>query len=445
MGQALFSGGGGNGVYSEDCTATANDIPKGLTALFNDSDDDIGVGTLELTGTATSGYVFSGKTFYNTDIHTKITGTMTVNNIPGFSVEVYGGRQVLLKWQNPYASKDKFMPFGGVFIRYNTKEISKADDGIWLYTGYGNNTKPGEWSQIVKTMPDYNTTYYFVCTAYVGTSINDIWGTKTWPAYCTTGNTTWDEIKSSSDYYVPVGYNYVDIFCVGGGAGGGRCHTDSSGTRGGGGGGGGYTATKLNLPVIPGEKLTCVIGAGGMTNSNGGATYVIKNNVEVCRAEGGKTVPSIYYKGGNGGSGGGEGGPNFPDGNGRMGGSNGSNGYNSDGGIGQSTTTTPFGENNGTAFSGGGGGGGFGYTDKNANKWGGVGGVSGGGAGGTGQWNKATDDEYRNLTAGEKGWDGQANTGGGGGGGGGQAIVIYSSIMNGGSGGSGFIIIRAKT
>jgi hypothetical protein len=29
MSQVLFSGGDGNGVYSEDCTATANDILKG--------------------------------------------------------------------------------------------------------------------------------------------------------------------------------------------------------------------------------------------------------------------------------------------------------------------------------------------------------------------------------------------------------------------------------
>lgn len=28
MSQVLFSGGDGNGVYSEDCTATANDILK---------------------------------------------------------------------------------------------------------------------------------------------------------------------------------------------------------------------------------------------------------------------------------------------------------------------------------------------------------------------------------------------------------------------------------
>ena len=39
MSQVLFSGGDGNGDYSEDCNATANDILKGKTALFHGSDD----------------------------------------------------------------------------------------------------------------------------------------------------------------------------------------------------------------------------------------------------------------------------------------------------------------------------------------------------------------------------------------------------------------------
>lgn len=83
MGQVLFSGGGGNGVYSEDCTATANDILKGKNALFNGSDDDIGVGTLELTGTAVDNQVIAGKTYYSTDAHTKRTGT--IQSQPGWT------------------------------------------------------------------------------------------------------------------------------------------------------------------------------------------------------------------------------------------------------------------------------------------------------------------------------------------------------------------------
>ena len=71
MSQVLFSGGDGNGVYSEDCTATANDILKGKTALFNGSDDEVVEGTLELTGTAVDNQVLAGKTYYSTDAHTK--------------------------------------------------------------------------------------------------------------------------------------------------------------------------------------------------------------------------------------------------------------------------------------------------------------------------------------------------------------------------------------
>lgn len=76
MSQVLFPGGDGNGVYSEDCTATANDILKGKTALFNGSDDEVVEGTLELTGTAVDNQVLAGKTYYSTDAHTKRTGTI---------------------------------------------------------------------------------------------------------------------------------------------------------------------------------------------------------------------------------------------------------------------------------------------------------------------------------------------------------------------------------
>ena len=76
MGQVLMTGGGSGAGASDDCTATVNDIVKGKTAICNGSDDEVVEGTLELTGDATTGYVYSGKTFYSTDPHTKLVGTM---------------------------------------------------------------------------------------------------------------------------------------------------------------------------------------------------------------------------------------------------------------------------------------------------------------------------------------------------------------------------------
>lgn len=85
MGRVLMTGGGGSVGISDECTATVNDIPKGRTAVFNGSDDEAMEGTLELTGTATAEYVYEGRTFYNTDLHTKLTGKFRAGSILNFS------------------------------------------------------------------------------------------------------------------------------------------------------------------------------------------------------------------------------------------------------------------------------------------------------------------------------------------------------------------------
>ena len=216
MGRVLMTGGGGGGGSSDDCTATANDVLKGKTAVYNGSGDEPQEGTLELTGDAADGYVYSGKTYYNTDARTKRTGTMTVGSILNFSAAAYSGRQVLLKWQNPYAATGK--PFGGVFINYSTSGYP-GTGGTRIYTGYGNNTASGGWSQAIVTLPNLNTTYYFSCTAYSSCSAGDIWG-NTMNASCRTSGNIDKTITWSQNYTVPAGYNYVDIFCVGGGGGG---------------------------------------------------------------------------------------------------------------------------------------------------------------------------------------------------------------------------------
>lgn len=184
----------------------------------------------------------------------------------------------------------------------------------------------------------------------------------------------------------------IDVFLVGGG---GPSGANSSGT---GGGGGGYTATYKNIKLAVNQGYPIAIGSGGASyNSDGGTTRAFGKS-----AAGGIHVGDNWTKGGNGGSGGA--GPR-----GGSGGSDGSNGTgtgsNSDGGLGQGTTTREFGESAGRLYAGGGGS---------------TGGRAGEGGGGEAKQNGAT------------------NTGGGGGGYGaseGGSKFVYA-------GGSGIVIIR---
>ena len=442
MGRVLMTGGGGGGGSSDDCTAAANDVLKGKTAVYNGSGDEPQEGTLELTGDAADGYVYSGKTYYNTDARTKRTGAMTVGSILNFSAAAYSGRQVLLKWQNPYAATGK--PFGGVFINYSTSGYP-GTGGTRIYTGYGNNNASGGWSQVVVTLPNLNTTYYFSCTAYVGCSVGDMWG-NTMNASCKTAGEIWQNITWSQNYTVPTGYNYVDIFCVGGG-GGGSCAMTMHVA--GGGGAGGYTNTALNVAVSAGQVLNCSVGAGGSGGvtkdsysstaaGNGGTTSVSRNGSMLCSASGGNGAGSGSRDGGRGGSGGG-GGSDY--GTLYAGGSNGGNGqggastnqYIGHGGSGQGRTTKAWG--NGTLYSGAGGGGSEGMTT------GGSGGSGGGGAGG-GYTYVSGKGPTLNATI----TSGSTNTGGGGGGGGayhgrGQAGNDNKG-GNGAAGGSGIILLH---
>ncbi len=431
MGKVLMTGAGGGSSSSDDCTASANDILKGKTAVYNGSDDDIGTGTLELTGSATDGYVYSGKTYYNTDAHTIRTGSMTVGSILNFSAAVYSGRQILLKWQNPYAATGR--PFGGVFVNYSTSSYP-GTGGTRIYTGYGNNSASGGWSQVIVTLPNLSTTYYFSCTAYVSCSAGDVWG-NTLNASCATANQQNLTFSSGSTYTIPSGYSSIDIFCVGGGGGGSRGEdgTSAHNGSGGGGGGGGACVTKTGISVSAGDVLTMSIGSGGTSNvanaiTPGGTTSVSRSGTVLCSADGGKSAGfQTQYKGA-GGSGGGDGG-------------NGGGGYQAQhnpgnaGGNGSAAWT-------GTYYAGGGGGGGAGQD------YGASGGNRGGGSGGRGNYRTGGNDSEGYTYAGG-GWGsaGEAGTGGGGGGGGGgmrnQSSLGTDEGM-GGNGGSGVVLIRLK-
>lgn len=80
IGKVIISMGSSTGIYSDDLTATCGDVLKGATYVGADTDDDIGVGTLELTGNAAEAYVLQEKSFYSTDPKTKQSGTMPNRN-----------------------------------------------------------------------------------------------------------------------------------------------------------------------------------------------------------------------------------------------------------------------------------------------------------------------------------------------------------------------------
>ena len=452
MSQILITGGSSGGA-SDDCTALKSDIPKGLKAVTKDSDDKVVEGTLELTGNANSDDVLEGKTFYNTNVHSKqtgtlkltgsaqtthvfngqtfystdpkkkLTGTMTVNSIMSFKLAGVSGRQILFQWQNPTLATGK--PFTGIFINYSTSGYP-GTGGTRLYTGFGNNSNPGGLSQLWANLPALGTTYYFSAYAYAQTSAGDIYSQE-FRAVGTTGGVMTNTYTYSQNVTVPAGFTQVDIFCVGGGGGGGRGYGSTSNmyAEGGGGGGGGYTNTAYNVSVNQGEVLNCIIGAGGTgaqsgynyNGKDGSITSVSRNGVTLCTANGGRggqSDNSHVTIGAKGGSDGGEGAYNDYDGYKDPGGNGGS-----DGNPGQGRTTRAFGESWNTIYCGGGGGG---DCDSGLQ---GAGGAGGGGAGGSGR---------------NPGNNGVPNTGGGGGGGGGNPRYRYS----GGNGASGVVLIRFK-
>lgn len=106
MGHGLIMG-QGNLIYSDDCTATSDDVLKGKTALFNGSDDNIRPGTLELTGNAVEDQVLAGKTFYAADPHVKRTGN--IQSQPGWTPIPSTKRQVL-ECKGKYMTENVVIP-----------------------------------------------------------------------------------------------------------------------------------------------------------------------------------------------------------------------------------------------------------------------------------------------------------------------------------------------
>ena len=417
----------GGGATSDECTALLSDIPKGLKAVTKDSDDEPGIGTMEMTGSATDEYVFSGKTYYNTSYKELRTGTLTIASILSFNAAQYSTSQVLLSWQNPAKG-----PFGGVSIRYKTGSYpTSVTDGTLAYEGVGSNNQPSGISQQIIGGLTSGTTYYFTAWAYSNSSLGKLYSTVSRQVAIAVTSHGQVSITGTKTWTVPEGVRQIDVFCVGGGGNGSTCCGEGKQVypnRGGCGGGGGYTATKKAIAVTPGQQYACTIGGAGaatkfgtLVTANGGghasSTSGEYNNTQTC---------------GKGGSGGGSSRTSITvNQNGAGGGSNGGAGgtASSTGGAGQGTTTRAFGESTGTLYSGGGGSGssyGRHGGESEGIWWGGNGGGPGGsGGGGGGSTN------------------GGANTGGGGGGQNRPHTQAYWPGMPAtGSGGSGVILIR---
>ncbi|MBS6645436.1 MAG: hypothetical protein KH366_17830 [Clostridiaceae bacterium] len=239
--QALNAGGSytiPNGYHNGSGKITANSLASQTSA------------------TATAGYIYNGKTAWVNG--SKITGNMTVGSILNFSAAAYSTTQILLKWQNPYAATGK--PFSGVFINYSTGGYPGIG-GTRIYTGVGNNTASGGWSQVIVNMPSIGTGYYFSCSSYCTCSAGQING-NTLNAYAATLPRGQQIFTQSGTFTVPANVRTIDVFCVG--AGGIAYHYGVSSAnvrRRALGGGGGYTTTQKGISVSPGAQYPVVVGA----------------------------------------------------------------------------------------------------------------------------------------------------------------------------------------
>lgn len=460
MAEAIIQKAGG-GAASDECTAGKVQVLAGYTAVTKDSGDEPTEGEMANRGavsqelpaggsytvpagyhngagkvtakslasqtacSASDGYVYSGKTYWKDGVLR--TGNMSVSSVLSFNAAAYGGKQILLKWQNPYAATGK--PFSGVIITYSTSGYP-GSGGTVIYQGAGNNTASGGWSQVIATMPAYGTTYYFSARPYVTCSAGNMYGNAL-NGSAATVKELWLTYTSSASYTIPQGYTKLDLFAVGGGGGSYNSSKNSSAC----GAGGGYTKTVNGIAVSGGQTLEITVGAGGSGNHNGSASSVVRSGTSLIAANGGEVgliFSSASSTDGRGGSGGGtEGGESGVTMYGGQGGSDGSHGYRGNGSsstsalngpYGQGTTTRAWGLSSGTLYAGGGGGGSYrgGYH--------GAGGAGGGGRGGSG-----------NTSSGYMAVSGSVNTGGGSGG---CQYHYASSGSYSSSGGSGIVLIH---
>lgn len=411
------------------------------------------------SGTAGTGDVLSGKTFYSTS-GTKRTGTITnrgtsvtastasVNTDASLSIDVPTGYYPaaaaikvtkstlqslipnLASFSGSQTSQSQctvtitgpkgFCSGAAICIKFGSAPTSASDGFVTRYTSSG-----AAFVDIPNATSHIGETLYVTAFPYIELNTSSgsqyIHGTKTSTISFRVKQFAFEKTFTANTVWtVPYGIRTIDIFGVGGGGAGGDYTPGVSFTGGCGGGGGGYTYNVWGQSVTEGQKITITIGAGG-DFADGGSSWCGSSEFK-----GGKRGSVGSQTAGNGGSGGGAGSRSDKDTDwGKNGGTDGGDGDSSYSveswrGIGQGYTTKPFDDANRTPYAGGGGGG-SGATDYprmgSGGNWG----------GGKGAW-----------TSSSPAVNGTANSGGGGGGGG------RSGQLGGADGGSGVIIIRAN-
>lgn len=202
---------GGGGEYG---TATPAEVLDGYTI---GTEEGVLPGTLALTGSATAPDVDAGKTFYNTNAKTKITGTK-VNRAGDNACLASSVSGTTLKLRAPAGSYD------GV------------DDNVTI------------------TDADF-------VEANIANGINLFGKAGTLVGAPSHGS---QAFTSGGTFTVPTGVTLIFILCVGGGGGGGRGWDTSYP---GGGGASGYYGIKI-VAVTPGTQYAVTVGAAGA-----GASY----------------------------------------------------------------------------------------------------------------------------------------------------------------------------
>ncbi len=224
---------------------------------------------------------------------------------------------------------------------------------------------------------------------------------------------------------------------VAGGGGGALGGDNSTGTTGGAGGGGGAYIGGMNLALVTGKTYTLVVGAGGLSDTDGNDTYLVDGVTTYFHLQGGRHGLRNMFPIATGGAGGvvfvGTGG-----------------GPGNIGGDGRSLYSgTPGGS--GTGPGGGGGGGGINVPLDTDGAGGGSGGTStapsyAGGAGGNGTQGRENTRAASGIGGGNLGYGGEGGlhndpdnrpASGGGGGGGGYKLPEINAGYGGGGGGGG--------
>lgn len=243
---------------------------------------------------------------------------------------------------------------------------------------------------VLKTFPDitsaYINDYDLIPTATVVSGVVD-----TFLDYTTVVGEVAYTTPGTYSFTVPNNVTSISVVAVGGGASPNQTNVAIPVA-----GGAGGLGWKNNIPVIPGQSYTVVVGAGGAgnatasTGNDGGDSYFLIGPGNMVLGGGGSRFGPGGRYGGDGGGNGGSGGQ------GNSAGSGGAGGYTGNGGNGGTGSHNQTNASHGLPGSGGGGGGGAAQwrTNNGGDFWypggtgGGVGifGQGANGSGGLSQW-----------------------------------------------------------